>query len=176
MANKPNKYDPNLYDTLVWSLAVKGFTNEEIAETIGISERTFLRWRKNYKSFNDRFIEGRSTATAKVEEALFKRATGYTVTEEETTIKFDNDGNRLPVNVKSKKRHIAPDTSSMIFWLKNRDSANWKDRVEVEETGGDGLAESLLTQVRMLNIEALEMKEKAEKEAKAKAKKGEKDE
>lgn len=171
MANKPNKYDPNLYDTLVWSLAVKGFTNEEIAEALGISERTFLRWRGKYESFNNRFIEGRNIATAKVEEALYKRAVGYTVTEEETVIKFDNDGNRLPVNVKSKKRHIAPDTSSMIFWLKNRDSVNWKDRVEVEETGGDGLAESLLTQVRMMNIEALEMKEKAEKEAKERAKK-----
>lgn len=171
MANKQQKYNPAMYDTLVWSLASKGFTNEEIAEAMCISERTLLRWRTEHESFGKRFMEGRKIATAQVEESLFKKATGFTVTEEETIIKFDNDGNRLPVSVKSKKRYVVADTTAIIFWLKNRDSANWKDKVEVEETGGTGIVETLVTQIRMMDIEALEKKEKAEKEAKAKAKK-----
>lgn len=159
MANKTQKYDPELYDRLAWSLAVKGFTNEEIAEVMGISVRTLTRWRDKYPSFGKRLYEGRNLASSQVEESLFKKATGFTVTEEETVIKFDNDGNRLPVNVKSKKRYIAPDTSSIIFWLKNRESEYWKDKVEVEETGGNGYIEVFAKQLMMRNMKNDEEKQ-----------------
>lgn len=168
MANKQHKYNADLYDTLVWSMAIKGFTNEEIAKALGISERTLLNWRTKYKSFGTKFTEGRKIATAQVEEALFKKATGYIATEIERTIKYDDEGNEIPIGIKQRTKHIVPDTTAIIFWLKNRDSANWKDNIEIENTGGDGLAQSLLTQVRMLNIDALEQKEKLDKEAKKK--------
>ena len=173
MGTKKHKYNSELYDTMVWSLAVKGSTNDEIAEALGISERTLLNWRKNYESFGKKFIEGRKIDTGRVEESLYKKATGYEVTEIETTIKYDNDGNEVPVATKTKTKHIQPDTTAIIFWLKNRDSANWKDNIEIENTGGDGLAQGLLTQISMINIEQLEAKEKAEKEAKLKAKQAE---
>lgn len=161
------KYEGNekLYDTLIWSLASKGYTNAEIYEALNISERTFQRWIKKYPSFKEKFSEGRNLATAQVEEALFKRAVGYTTTEEETVVKFDKEGNNLPVNVKKKKKQIAPDTSAGIFWLKNRDSAHWKDKVEVESKGGSGLAESLVAQLGMVTEEELERRIK-EKEGK----------
>ena len=62
----------------------------------------------------------------RVENALFKRATGYTeiVTE---IIEGGKDGRR----VKTTEKHIPPDTASIIFWLKNRCPDKWRDRVSV---------------------------------------------
>ena len=40
---------------------------------------------------------------------------------------------QIPI-IKNEKE-IAPDTTAMIFWLKNRDPNNWRDRHETEITG-----------------------------------------
>ena len=33
-------------------------------------------------------------------------------------------------------KHYPPSETAMIFWLKNRDPENWRDRQEVEHSGG----------------------------------------
>ena len=74
-----------------------------------------------------------------VENALIKRALGYEceeVTEEieETpTGKYDENGKaivRKKKHIKRSKRYIPPDTAAMIFWLKNRKPAQWRDKPE----------------------------------------------
>ncbi len=32
--------------------------------------------------------------------------------------------------------HYAPDTTAAIFWLKNRQPAQWRDKIEAELSGG----------------------------------------
>ena len=34
---------------------------------------------------------------------------------------------------KKVKKHVAPDTTAQIFWLKNRKPNTWKDKVETDE-------------------------------------------
>ena len=35
-------------------------------------------------------------------------------------------------------KHYAPDTTAIIYWLKNRQPQNWRDTREIEMTGAGG--------------------------------------
>ena len=49
----PSKYNSEYHDDWAWSLAIKGATNDEIAEAFGISVRTFIRWMKKFDSLRN---------------------------------------------------------------------------------------------------------------------------
>ena len=88
-----SKYNPEYHDDWAWSLAIKGATNDEIAEAFGISTRTFIRWKQEHESLNDAVERGKNIADSKVEKALYQRALGYQITDTEKTIDMDKDGN-----------------------------------------------------------------------------------
>lgn len=159
MAKTP-KYekDAKLYNQLAWSLASKGYTNEEIYTTLGISQRTYERWLAKYPEFKANIRDGRDLATAQVERALFNRAIGFKSKETERIQKIDEEGNLFTIKITTKEKTMAPDTAAATFWLKNRDSDHWKERVEVEKGESTGLAEALIAQIAMANEEELERK------------------
>lgn len=132
-----SKYNPDYHIDWAWSLAIKGATNEEIAEAFGISTRTFIRWRKMYPELDKATLNGKDAADAKVEKSLYQRALGYTVTDVEKTVDTDQDGNIKPVRVKNITRHILPDTMAMMYWLNNRQRANWSQKQEVSLSNGN---------------------------------------
>ena len=80
-----SKYNPEYHDDWAWSLAIKGATNDEIAEAFGISTRTFIRWKQEHESLNDAVERGKNIADSKVEKALYQRALGYQITDTEKT-------------------------------------------------------------------------------------------
>ena len=69
-----SKYNPEYHDDWAWSLAVKGATNDEIAEAFGISVRTFIRWTQKYESLKTAVETGKNIADSKVEKSLYQRA------------------------------------------------------------------------------------------------------
>jgi hypothetical protein len=97
---------------------------------------------ENYKRDHLEFLEalkrGKEVVDITVENALYKKAIGYTY--EEVTrepIKDPETGEyRLEVT-KIVKKEVQPDTTAQIFWLKNRKPAEWRDKheQEVEITG-----------------------------------------
>ncbi len=132
-----SKYNSDYHDDWAWSLAIKGATNEEIAEAFGVSTRTIIRWMKEYESFGEAVEHGKNIADAKVERSLYKRATGYEITETEKTIDMDKDGNPKPVRIKSVTKQIAPDTMAIMYWLNNRKRVHWSQRQELTVSAGD---------------------------------------
>ena len=104
-----SKYNPEYHDDWAWSLAIKGATNDEIAEAFGISTRTFIRWKQEHESLNDAVERGKNIADSKVEKALYQRALGYQITDTEKTIDMDKDGNPKPVRIKNTTKNIVPD-------------------------------------------------------------------
>lgn len=102
-----------------------GLTNIDIAHNIGISHETFNVWRKKYPDFAETLKESRDVADRRVENALYKAATGYHYKEETVT----NTGKVVTVEKYSK-----PNTTAMIFWLKNRKREEWRDKQEIEQT------------------------------------------
>ena len=58
---------------------------------------------------------------------VYKRQ-GYEYEEEKKIIEYDKDGNVKPVKIEKTKKHVPPDVTAQIFWLKNRQRDRWQDR------------------------------------------------
>lgn len=127
----PLKYNAEYHDDWAWSLALKGATDQELAEAFGVSKRTILRWKEDHPSFAESYQKGKDVADAKVKKALYQRAIGYTITDTEKTIDMDKDGNPKPVRVKTITKTIVPDTMAAMYWLNNRSKGEFSQRQEV---------------------------------------------
>ncbi len=137
MAAQP-KYNALYHDDWAWSMAAMGATNEEIAEAMGVSKRTIIRWVKEHESFGKAMAEGKGVSDAKVIRSLYQRATGYDYTEEKKIVDVDKDGNVKPVRVETTKKHVPPDVAAQCFWLKNRQRDRWQDSPKnYVQDGGD---------------------------------------
>ena len=137
MAAQP-KYNALYHDDWAWSMAAMGATNEEIAEAMGVSKRTIIRWVKEHESFGKAMAEGKGVSDAKVIRSLYQRATGYDYIEEKKIVDADKDGNVKPVRVETTKKHVPPDVAAQCFWLKNRQRDRWQDSPKnYVQDGGD---------------------------------------
>lgn len=99
-----------------------GLTDDQIAKNIGINRDTLYRWKKAHSDISDALKKGKEVIDRQVENALLKRALGYTYDE----ITFEGDD-----EVKRVRKQIVPDTTAQIFWLKNRKPEEWRDKREI---------------------------------------------
>lgn len=107
-----------------------GLTNEQIAGNMGISRETLNQWRKRYPDISDALKKGKEVVDRQVENALLKRALGYKY--EEIKTEKTEEGKKVTVTVKE----VVPDTTAQIFWLKNRKPEQWRDKQQIEHSGG----------------------------------------
>jgi len=113
--------------TCIEQLKASGKTNNQIAEILGISKDTFYRYIKQFEAFSDSIQNGLSMADQIVEQAIFSRAIGHYG--KETKIATNNGMITDSVDV---DKWYPPDVKAGIFWLTNRQSSKWRDRVEQE--------------------------------------------
>lgn len=106
-----------------------GLTDEQIAHNMGIGYSTLQAWKNKYQDIQDTLKRGKEVIDRQVENALLKRALGYKY--DEVTIEESDDGFKKKIVTKE----VAPDTTAQIFWLKNRKSAEWRDKQVVEHEG-----------------------------------------
>ena len=106
--------------------ARSGLKDEQIAHNIGISRETLYQWKRKYSDIADTLKNNKEIADIAVENALYKRAIGYSYTE---TTKEDDKV------TKTVEKEVVPDTTAQIFWLKNRQPERWRDKQEVQNTG-----------------------------------------
>lgn len=118
--------------TLLEAWARDGLTNEQIAKNMGINPSTLYDYMNKFVEISNALKKGKEVVDIEVENALLKRALGYTITLYEQ--KVDKDG---CVHDLKKDVHIPGDTTAQIFWLKNRKPKNWKDKQNSENTGDD---------------------------------------
>lgn len=126
----PLKYNQAYHDDWAWSLAIKGATDEEIAEAFGIAVRTLHRWKHDYQSLTLALMSGKEAADAKVERKLFERATGYKYEETETVMEIDANGNRKPAKIRKVQKECPPDVLAQMYWLNNRKPKQYKRNPE----------------------------------------------
>lgn len=137
---RPTKYNPEFHPKLAESLAANGLVNDQIAEKLEIDRATLYRWIDKYPEFCDALKNGKKNIDELVEESLFKSAIGYEVEETEIIARKDGDDTR-PIRIKKKKKHIQPNPTAQIFWLKNRKPEEWRDKkdVHITEDAGEGI-------------------------------------
>lgn len=127
--------------TLMAAWARNGLTYEQIAHNMGIATATLNEWRKRFPAIAEALKRAREIVDIEVENALHRRAMGYDYTEEiyEKRVNKETGGTEMQL-VKTISKHMPPDTTAQIFWLKNRRPELWRDRrdlalAEDKETG-----------------------------------------
>lgn len=99
-----------------------GLTQADIAHNCGCSLSTLKDWTCRYPAIADALKRGREVADIRVENALYKRATGYDY--EEITREEGPKG----VTVRMIRKHVPPSEVAAFFWLKNRKPEVWRDK------------------------------------------------
>lgn len=119
-----------------------GLTDEDIAHNIGISRSTLKEWKKKIPAISATLNTNKAIADIRVENALFKKAVGCTVTEKVIS-KIKNPDGTVTETERTVERELPPDTTAGIFWLKNRKPKDWRDKQEVELSGNVGMTDAL---------------------------------
>lgn len=114
---------------LIEGWARDGLTDEQIAHNMGIATKTLYNWKNDHLPILHALKKGKEVVDRLVENALLKRALGYTY--EEVTEEESENGMKRKVVVKE----VIPDTTAQIFWLKNRKPELWRDKQQLEHLG-----------------------------------------
>lgn len=105
-----------------------GLTEEQIAKNMGVAASTLREWKKKYSAISAALKRGKEVVDIEVENTLLKRALGYEYTEER--VESGKDGAKKFIKTVQVTKHVSPDTTALIFWLKNRKPKEWRDKPE----------------------------------------------
>ena len=141
---RAGKYDDWLTDgglLRIQGWARDGLTDEQISHNMGISYSTFREWCRKFTTISTALKKGKAPVDYEVENALYKAAVGFVVTV------------KKPIKVKTKKMlagkgtieeehiefaeeevYVPPNSTSQIFWLKNRRPDRWRDKQDISGT------------------------------------------
>jgi len=128
MRGRPTKYKEE-YDTLAYNYCLMGATDAELGKFFSVTESTINLWKLEHPSFSESLKAGKQDADARVANALYHRALGYSHKEEKV---FSSNGEIITHDT---IKHYPPDTGAAMAWLKNRQPEKWRDKQEVEHSG-----------------------------------------
>ena len=119
MAGRPNKYfshvKPRFNDIESW--LITGATEKEICDNLGINNKVFCKYKQQYPELNELVKKARRKPVQVIKAALFKRATGFTYTEQIITESAKNG-----ITVQTFKKYALPDPTSALMLLKHWDN------------------------------------------------------
>lgn len=133
MRGRPSSYRPE-HAEQAYKLCLLGATDAEMADIFGVAESTLNLWKLNHPEFSEAITRGKVAADANMAERLYQRGMGYS---HEAVKIFMPAGASEPVYAPYTE-HYPPDTQAASLWLRNRQSAKWRDKQEHEHTGKDG--------------------------------------
>jgi hypothetical protein len=136
VAGSKGKYHED-FPLLAQGYARNGLNDEQIAQKLGISLATFYNYQHNHLAFLEALKEGKAPVDIQVENALLKRALGYSYTEETIEYNAPKDVGESPTvkSVRKVKKELPPDVLAGKFWLQNRKSKEWRDIKDVNISG-----------------------------------------
>lgn len=110
---------------LLAAYARDGMTNQDIADKIGVTKRTFTRWMEEYPEIREAVNTSKELVDYKVENALLKAALGYTAKESKVIMRL-RQGKLTTVEQETVIKEIAPDVRAITLWLNNRQTKKWR--------------------------------------------------
>lgn len=97
----------------------KTMNEEEIAQYLGISARSWYIYKKEHKEFRELLIEAAKTEVQLMKDTLKRKALGYYYDETKTVVKKEPTGTTKITETYHK--YAQPDTGAAHLWLKNHD-------------------------------------------------------
>ncbi len=127
-----------------------GFTDQEAADFLGVTITTIAHWKMRDAKFFATLKDWKAEADQKVEKCLYQRAIGYEY-DEITYEKSKIGGLAIGVTAgeisdikhsdvcktKITTKIYPPDVTAQIFWLKNRQPKQWREKQKDEEESFD---------------------------------------
>lgn len=130
---RKSKYEthvrPYLRNIAEW---YKTMTEEQIARTLGISQRAFENYKTQYSELQECLKDSKQQTITELKSKLKQKAMGYEYTETKTTIRKDDNDKEVKV-IEQYKRYAHPDTGAIHLLLKNLDSTWHNDDSETLE-------------------------------------------
>lgn len=144
---RPSKYKEEFAEQ-AYKLCLLGATDAKLADFFDVNVDTINEWKKVHQEFSDSLKRGKYAADSVIAESLYNRAKGMVIKEQQA-IKLttkeqgkDKDGNPTKmfgqtehIEIVTLEREIPPDPVSTIFWLKNRQPKEWRDKQDIEHSG-----------------------------------------
>ncbi|MBE7044815.1 MAG: hypothetical protein E7397_04745 [Ruminococcaceae bacterium] len=120
-----------------------GMSKGQIAKRLGLKKKEFLKLIAECSDL-ETLMESSDAEfmNAKIEEALFKKANGFSYTETKTVDKGNGE------EVTETTKYAAPDMSAISFWLRYMDPKKWDEGKEkgTENEGGVVILPEIVTE------------------------------
>lgn len=126
MSGRPTDFREEFIEQ-VYKLCILGATDKQIADFFNIQESTLNNWKIKHPEFLESIKKGKIIADMEVANSLFHRAKGYSL----KATKFATFNGQITDQVEYIE-NLPPDTTAGIFWLKNRQSKQWREKQEVD--------------------------------------------
>ncbi len=139
-AGRPTDYDPEYHPAKAYEFCSDlAFTDVKLARLFDVSKATITNWKKAHPEFLASIKGGKDEYDSdKAERCLMKRVEGFRYTEttkELSPAPNPKTGEGQLIVTKKVRKQVAPDPTSMIFWLKNRNPGRWRDKRDIEVEG-----------------------------------------
>lgn len=125
---QPDKYRPE-YAKQAVKLCALGATDVDLAMFFDVDPRTIANWKVRYPEFFQSIKIAKADLDDQVERSLYQRAMGYSHPDVDIRV---IEGQIVKTEL---VKHYPPDTTALIFWLKNRRKEEWRDKQEIEHSG-----------------------------------------
>lgn len=141
MAGRPTKYEEK-YNEQAYKLCLLGATDKDLADFFEVEEQTINNWKHDFPQFFESIKEGKTIADMHLAEKLKNKAEGAVINTQqafkvkETVYEQGQRIEREKIVVVDLKQEQPPDTTALIFWLKNRAGKYWRDKQEIDHTTG----------------------------------------
>lgn len=137
---RPSSFRPEFVEQAK-KLCTLGATDVELADFFKVSINTIWNWRSRHPEFLDALKLGKQAADQRVSTSLYQKAMGYTFESEKI---FQYEGKVVRAKT---REHVPPDTTACIFWLKNRQPEEWRDKTEHVVRHENGLTDDELSDI-----------------------------
>ena len=131
---RPTKYKKAYANQADVACREGGFTDKKLAKLFGVTKVTIALWKKTHEEFSYSVKKGKDDFNvARAEDSLLKRLLGYRFTEVTKEAVKDRTTGISKIEVtKIVTKHVPPDVTANIFFLKNRDHPRWRDRHQLD--------------------------------------------
>ncbi len=123
-AGRPSKYNED-YVRIAFEVMSLGATITKLAKIIGVNPDSIYEWQKKYPEFSESVKRGRDIFDSEVvEQALFKRATGYYYKIKTFTL----CGQDKLIITRIVQKYMPASVEAIRFWLSNRNPERWGNK------------------------------------------------